>query len=50
MKKITKKSGGGLYITIRVKPEVGRNGQSLYQIESWYTHLSKTTKDLDMSW
>jgi hypothetical protein len=38
------KSGGGLHITIRVKPEVGRNGPFLCGIESLYNGLSETTK------
>ena len=39
---------GGVYITIRVKPEVGWNGPSLCGIESLYNWLSKTTKFLDI--
>jgi hypothetical protein len=42
------KSGGGLHITIRVKPEVGRNGPFLCGIESLYNGLSETTKVLDI--
>ena len=49
MLEIMEKSGGGVHITGRVKPEVGQNGSSLCGIKSIYNGLSKTSKVLDIS-
>ena len=43
MLEIMEKNGGGVHITVRVKPEVGLNGSSLCGIKRIYNGLSKTT-------
>ena len=39
MLEIMEKSGGGVHITGRVKPEVGQNGSSLCGIKSYFKYL-----------